>query len=207
MTNAFNPLARQHLAESIVSALLGAPLVPLAELAEFDGAGVYAIYYSGPFQPYAPLARANQTNPGSAPIYAGQAEPEGGRKGGLLEDNPKTKKLFVRLNQHKKTIESANKSLALADFSVRWLVLDSIWLGLAEAMLINRYNPLWNAVVEGFGNNDPGGKRGKGRLPLWDSLHPGRSWAVGMDPPQFDKEKLLRRIEEHLTNTAHLWRA
>ena len=28
-----------------------------------------------------------------------------------------------------------------------------------EAALIAEYTPLWNAVIDGFGNNPPGGKR------------------------------------------------
>ena len=41
----FNPLAMENLAESIVHALHLQEPVPLALVPEFDGAGVYALYY------------------------------------------------------------------------------------------------------------------------------------------------------------------
>ena len=47
MTKPFNPLAMENLAESIVHALHLQEPVPLALVSEFDGAGVYALYYHG----------------------------------------------------------------------------------------------------------------------------------------------------------------
>lgn len=41
----------------------------------------------------------------------------------------------------------------------------------------NRFAPIWNRTLDGFGNHDPGKGRRAGQRPSWDVLHPGRSWA------------------------------
>jgi hypothetical protein len=46
-----------------------------------------------------------------------------------------------------------------------------------EAELIRRYAPLWNTVIDGFGNHDPGRGRYDQAKSEWDVLHPGRPWA------------------------------
>ena len=40
---------------------------------------------------------------------------------------------------------------------------------------VNNDGALWNSLVDGFGNHDPGAGRYKGLRPRWDVLHPGRS--------------------------------
>ena len=44
-------------------------------------------------------------------------------------------------------------------------------------MLISRFEPLWNKLVDGFGNHDPGKGRYQQKKSAWDLLHPGRPWA------------------------------
>jgi hypothetical protein len=44
---------------------------------------------------------------------------------------------------------------------------------MAELILIQRYSPIWNGPLDGFGLHDPGA----GRSPVvswWDAMHPGR---------------------------------
>ena len=55
--------------------------------------------------------------------------------------------------------------------------LDDIWIPLGEALLIAKFAPIWNKLIDGFGNHDPGKGRYKGARPKWDTLHPGRLWA------------------------------
>ena len=55
---------------------------------------------------------------------------------------------------------------------------------LAEHLMIANYRPLWNHVVSGFGNHDPGSTRYDQARPLWDELHPGRPWAARMQPAE-----------------------
>src|SRR5205823_2217690 len=52
----YNPLDRVELGKSVERALLAQPLVPLPPTARFGGAGLYAIYYTGSFHAYAPIA-------------------------------------------------------------------------------------------------------------------------------------------------------
>src|SRR5262245_66448761 len=56
---AYNPLDKINLAKSIESELLARPADSLASINDMSGAGVYAIYYTGPFTAYEPVAKAN----------------------------------------------------------------------------------------------------------------------------------------------------
>ena len=84
--------------------------------------------------------------------------------------------LHRRLQEHAESIDAAS-NLNLPDFRCRWLVLDPVWVGLTEQVLLAQYQPLWNVVVDGFGNHDPGAGRRNQRRSRWDTLHPGRAWA------------------------------
>ncbi len=55
----FDPLNKFNLGNSVADALLSKPVVPMENLPSFEGAGVYAIYYTGDFELYAPLKRHN----------------------------------------------------------------------------------------------------------------------------------------------------
>lgn len=106
----FNPLDKKNLGNSVADALLSRQRSPIPPKERFVGAGVYAIYYAGPFEPYRRLAEANRRE-GSIdrPIYVGKAIPIGGRKGGLgFDANPGTV-LFDRLAEHAQSIRSASK--------------------------------------------------------------------------------------------------
>lgn len=48
---------------------------------------------------------------------------------------------------------------------------------MGESLLIGRFSPIWNTVVDGFGNHDPGSGRRNQARSRWDVLHPGRNWA------------------------------
>jgi len=57
-----------------------------------------------------------------------------------------------------------------------------------EAELIRRHRPLWNSVLDGFGNHGPGKGRYNQAISDWDVLHPGRTWAARLtgqaNPPK-----------------------
>lgn len=180
----YNPLEKVNLGNSVAEAMLHQDALPLAELQSFSGAGIYALYYQGDFAAYGKLAHINQTQGATVPIYVGKAIPEGGRKGqvrsgGGLSAKP-TQALFKRLLEHAESIRATN--LSVQDFSCRYLVVDDIWIPLGESLLIARFSPLWNLLVDGFGNHDPGKGRYNGLVPKWDVLHPGRAWAVKCQP-------------------------
>lgn len=178
----FNPLHKRNLAASIGEALLESEPVPLGAVPALAGSGVYAIYYTGAHPAYAPLADANSEGRWWAPIYVGKAIPQGGRKGAEIVDDdgelPKGRALHARLREHAESVRLASGSLSVDDFYCRFLVVDEIWIPLGENLLISRFMPVWNKVVDGFGNHDPGKGRYQGLAPRWDVLHPGRAWAL-----------------------------
>lgn len=192
----FNPLAKRHLGESVGQAMLHAPVISMNELTPFEGAGIYAIYYTGDFEAYEKISNANRNGEFSTPIYVGKAVPKGARKGGALESRP-GKVLYNRIRQHARSIDQAN-NLDIMDFHCRYLVVDDIWIPLGEALLIAKFSPLWNKLVDGFGNHDPGKGRHAGLRPRWDVLHPGRPWAKLCRERDESAEQIIREIHNFL---------
>lgn len=195
----FNPLDKTNLGASVADALLARAVLPLGELTEFQGAGIYALYYQGPFKPYAALAALNAAGRFSAPIYVGKAVPAGSRKGGVLDPKP-GRVLFKRLAEHAESIRAV-ANLSIADFYCRHLVVDDIWIPLGESLLIARFSPIWNSLIDGFGNHDPGSGRHAGMRPRWDVLHPGRPWAVKCRERNESAKDIERDITTFLANT------
>ena len=194
----FNPLDKRHLGESVADALLlaGAQELPPEP---FIGAGVYAIYYTGSFSAYEQLAKSNRDGRFRCPIYVGKAVPPGARKGGLGLGADHGLALFKRLAEHAESIKAA-RNLDIADFRCRFLVVDDIWIPLAESVLIERFKPVWNRVLDGFGNHDPGKGRYQGMMPQWDCLHPGRAWAERLQPCANNSGQLAEKVKEYLGN-------
>ena len=192
----FNPLAKRNLGKSVVDALLEATALPLKSVGIFPGAGVYAIYYHGSFPNYRPLSQQNQAA-STYPIYVGKAIPKGGRKGTSSEASSDSTALSKRLLEHKASIEAV-ASLKIEDFTYRSLVVDDIWISLGETLVIQRFQPVWNQVVDGFGNHDPGGGRYSGMRPAWDELHPGRAWATRCQPPKLTKKQILEAVDAYM---------
>ena len=176
MEGVYDPLSYENLARSIVTALMEKESEPLPPCDSFPGAGVYAIYYTGTWPAYQAL---RSTHP-QRPIYVGKAIPPGGRKGKLQDTSGGNAPTCKRLNEHAKSIDQA-ENLSIADFSCRYLVVVPVWITLAEQFLISHFHPIWNTVVDGFGNHAPGRGRKDMRRPRWDILHPGRPWARKLD--------------------------
>lgn len=187
----YNPLDKAALARSIEAEILRRDPVSLLTCASIVGAGVYAIYYNGPFAPYAPLA----ASPFDTPIYVGKAIPKGGRKGGLSLDSGSGKSLADRLMKHAGSVNAAN-NIEVTNFFVRHLVVEDIWIPLGENVLIETFSPLWNQVVDGFGNNDPGGRRATQYRSSWDVLHPGRAWAAKLAASPLTDVDVVKRVAD-----------
>jgi hypothetical protein len=192
----FNPLDKRNLGESVAEALIETPIQPLPP-DPFIGAGIYALYYAGTFSVYAELSAANANGVFSFPIYVGKAVPDGARKGGLGVDADHGQARFKRLSEHAKSISSAD-NLDLSDFRCRFLVVDDIWIPLAESMMVERFKPVWNRVLDGFGNHDPGKGRYRGKMPLWDCLHPGREWAHRLSPAEKTQAELADCVSGYI---------
>ena len=171
----FNPLDKHNLGIAVRDALLKKPVVSLPP-ERFRGAGVYALYYLDGFKPYDRLAQENRSGNWSLPIYVGEAVPPGSRKGGHGLGADPGEVLWRRLKEHARSIEQA-ENLRIEDFRCRYLVVDDIWIPLGESLLIETFNPLWNRLLDGFGNHDPGKRRYNQIRSAWDVLHPGRPWA------------------------------
>jgi hypothetical protein len=182
---AYDPLDYGNLARNVVRALMEQQRVSLPPAESFGGVGVYAIYYKGNFKPYSFLRG------GEVPIYVGSAVTVGKRKG--LRDVTSGRQLYTRLVQHSKSID-VSENLDLGDFCCRYLIVVPVWIELAERFLIEHYRPIWNTVIEGFGNHDPGAGRKDMKRPRWDILHPGRPWAQKLKAAESPSQ-----ILEHLS--------
>ena len=163
----------------------------------FSGAGVYLLYYSGTFELYSHIAHHNQHS-SRPPIYAGKAVPSGWRTGRAVRTEEK-RPLSQRLREHGRSIASV-PSLDVQDFQCRFVILDddeADLISAVEAVLIRTSTPLWNVVVDGFGNHDPGSGRSNQAPSEWDVLHPGRPWASRLtgQPPR--REAIIAKIQQH----------
>lgn len=196
----FNPLDKKNLGASVVDALLASKVHPLENIPEFNGAGIYAIYYSGNFKTYEKLTKQNQGGNYYVPIYVGKADPAGGRKGKEAVSGTVGKTLYKRLNEHAESIRAA-KNLDIADFCCRYLAVDDIWIPLGESLLIAHFSPVWNALIDGFGNHDPGRGRYNGMRPRWDVLHPGRKWAEKCQERPESVKDIEKDVETYLKNS------
>lgn len=164
----------KNIIQPIIRFLEQTPLHDLPPDTGFTGIGIYALYYRGDFDAYQPLLK--QPN---LPIYVGKAELSGKRKGGQGE-RTSPNELYNRLRKHSRSIESVS-NLSLTDFQCRFVIFEEEIADLivpTEAEMIRSYHPLWNTIIDGFGNNDPGAERYNQILAWWDTLHPGRSWTA-----------------------------
>jgi len=173
------------------------PVHQLPPKGAFRGVGVYVLYYVGNSEYYRSIARANKVKCRKA-IYVGKAVPEGWRSGRTSQSD-NNRGLQNRLREHKRSI-GQSQNLIPKDFRCRFMILQGIEADLIsaiEAQLIRNYSPVWNTLVDGFGNHDPGSGRYNQSKSEWDTLHPGRPWAEKLTgvPPKIEtiKRKLKKK--------------
>lgn len=183
MAEAYDPLNYENLARSVVTALLEHEPQSLPPSSSFAGAGVYAVYYCGNLDFYSAISSKNCR----IPVYVGKALRQGARKGAISRGPSIEAKLYHRLVEHGKSVEQA-ANLRVSDFKCRYLVVVPVWISLAERFLIEHFRPLWNVVIDGFGNHAPGAGRKDMRRPRWDIVHPGRKWAERLSPAESFEE-------------------
>lgn len=189
----FNPLAKESIGRSLTEAFLESSEHPFPPNEQFPGAGVYALYYGGELPLYKRLVERNSTFEIITPIYVGKAVPPGSRKGGTDFDSAIGTALYNRLRIHTDSIKQA-KNLEVQDFRCRYLVVDDVWIPLAESLLISKFRPLWNLVLDGFGNNPQGKGRKDQKKSRWDVIHPGRKRAEGLLPCALSKTQIEAKI-------------
>lgn len=195
----YNPLDKENLAKSVANAFLARPLAGFPT-ERFQGAGVYALYYTGVHKPYDLYERIRVVEAASAraiPIYIGRSVSQGARKGKKKFNDPPGAVLYNRLRVHTSSIEQAI-NLDVRDFLCRYIIIDEIWVPLAESLLITTYAPVWNQAVEGFGIKTPGKGREKQKRSEWDVLHPGRGFAVNLATAKKTETELREQVKNHI---------
>jgi hypothetical protein len=195
---AFNPLDTNALTKVFANELVSRPQVPLPEieLERVQGAGLYALYYSGGFELYEPLSEAAT----SWPIYLGSALPSGSRTGRIRK--ARKSPILDRLERHTQSVTAA-ANLEEKQFQARWFPVDEPFIILGEILLLRFYRPLWNSNVAGFGAKVVGERRIGGRMSNWDTLHPGRP---GMGTARgATVDKIEDEVTKHLSDFPPDW--
>lgn len=187
----------QGIIDDAVAFFLKTPMSLFPPGERFEGPGVYALYYVGDFELYKALP--GLTVEGEAlPIYVGKAVPPGWRTA-RVETTGKTP-LLSRIREHSRNIQQVN-NLSVEHFTCKYMILagnESGIVGPVEARLIRKFQPLWNTVIDGFGNHTPGEGRFNQAKSGWDVLHSGRAWAercVGKAP---DYDVLIKKIDAYV---------
>lgn len=186
-----------ELLKDVVRFFNGTPVQPLPPQTSFIGAGVYALYYTGPHKLYSRIAQRNRLEY-AVPIYVGKAVPKGWRQARIFTSSTETE-LYTRLSQHARSIAATD--LDADGFSCRFVIFEGPAVGIIaaiEAKMIELYSPVWNSCIDGFGNHDPGSGRYKQALSEWDILHPGREWAKRLTGPKKDLDEIIRKATEYL---------
>ena len=195
----YNPLDKENLGVSVADALLEQLPNPLFSIEKFLGAGIYALYYVGSFPAYQPISMRNVRDQFEAPIYVGKAVPEGARKGEVGIGTEPGPVLIRRLKEHAKSIGEV-ENLDVEDFFCRYLVVEDIWIPLGESLLIEKFRPIWNQVIEGFGIHTPGKGRKDQQRSKWDMIHSGRNFAAKHPPNEKSRDSIFEEIRHHLTS-------
>lgn len=165
----FDPLAVENVGVTLAVQLLEQPTTRFPPQERFNGPGVYALYYTGTHEAYAPLVALDKGRC-AYPVYVGRAAREN-KNQGFSPHASTGQELYQRIRKHYESVVQTS-SIDIVDFKVRYLVLKPAYINLAESVLIMAFRPPWNGM--GFGSNVTGGPRMAGRASLWDSLHPGR---------------------------------
>ncbi len=169
------------------------PRMKMSELdsSPFYGSGVYAIYYTGNFEPAYEKLKCSET-----PIYVGKADPKDPYAESTFAQGMA---LHTRLREHLKSLNSA--ALDPAAFEYRYATIQSGLQASVEEYLIRLFSPIWNKEVKicfGIGKHGDSAKtRGNKRSP-WDTMHPGRAWAKDTVEDQNSRYIVEEKIATHL---------
>lgn len=175
----------------------GTPVQTIPVPERFQGTGVYAIYCTAKTGIYKKFHEINRTSY-DIPIYIGKAVPKGWRqaRASNYSETP-SYELNNRIREHGRSLEQG-AGLKPNDFRCRFMILEgaeSDLIGTVEAALIRSYKPIWNSMIDGFGNHDPGNGRYEQAMSDWDVCHPGRFWAKKCKGKHNPKTELLTNIE------------
>ncbi|KPX43159.1 Uncharacterized protein ALO68_05700 [Pseudomonas syringae pv. helianthi] len=172
--------------------LISQPEHKLSSIPQFYGAGVYALYYNGAFEPYSELSGTDH------PIYVGKADPSSSSAKDAIAQGTK---LSIRLGEHAKSIGKARTTLNVDDFRCRFLIVQSGFQKAAEDYLIRFFKPIWNSETKicfGLGKHGDSSETRDNKRSPWDTVHPGRSWADKSTRDQKSLEQIFSQISSHL---------
>lgn len=194
--------AFEELVKDAIRFFNGTPVHALPPPERFSGVGVYSLYYTGKLDIYSKYGELNRLQYGH-PIYIGKAVPRGWRQARVSDNTDKLSfELFTRLREHMRNIELGD-GLSASDFSCRFVIFEgdgSDMIGTIEASLIKIFKPLWNSVVDGFGNHTPGAGRFNQAKSDWDVIHPGRAWAEKCQGVPNEKSEIISKIQRHFAS-------
>ncbi|MGP2445629.1 Eco29kI family restriction endonuclease [Pantoea ananatis] len=177
------------------------PAYPLPPNESFRGAGVYALYYKGQNPLYEKFSQINKFEL-TLPIYVGKAVPAGWRQSRISEGATRAgSELFKRIKEHSNNIIKSN-NLNVNDFYCRFMIFEatgSDLISTVEAALIKLHKPLWNTIVDGFGNHTPGNGRFAQAKSDWDVVHPGRAWAEKCTGRHSEPAYVEERIKQYFS--------
>lgn len=157
--------------------------------------GVYSLFYRGVNPLYVCQSIANSHHC-CLPIYIGKAV-VGGRRIGITS---KTQNLYSRLREHRRSIERGD-GLEIGEFQFKVVAMEVDLVSWGEGVMIRHFQPVWNQVIDGFGNHDPGRGRYQQKRSLWDLLHPGREWAARLtNYDSLDRDAIAERVEKLCQN-------
>ncbi|TXK42380.1 Eco29kI family restriction endonuclease [Nonomuraea sp. C10] len=183
----YDPLDTSSVTSVICRELEAQSLIPLTpELPRFEGSGLYAIYYTDTTEPlYAPLV------PHDIPVYVGQSLSHNSATGVATRGKSP---LWSRVRGHARSIEGGG--LRLEEFAARLLRMPDVHADLGENGLRVNYQPVWNAILRGFGSNEQGASTRKSARTKWDTVHQGRNRSYGES--KHTREALIEEARVHI---------
>lgn len=144
-------------------------------------------------------------------LLVGKAVPAGARKGNAGVNIDPVPAMSQRQRKHAESVRQVEEfaagagpkiQLKLDELFFRYLLVDDIWMPLGESILIEQFNPAWNVVIDGFGNHDPGKGRHNQRRSPWDTLYPGRHWAIKCKPYSKTWDEILDALKAFFATRA-----
>ena len=190
----YDPLSTRVLTQTILGRFERQRLHHLGDgPPEFDGSGLYAIYYDGDsVELYLPLVGT------AVPAYVGQARSHNSATGRSIAG---PRPLWTRVREHRRSIDGGG--LPLEEFGVRLLRMPDVHIDLGENGLRFGYQPVWNSVLKGLGSHEQGSttrQSGRGR---WDTVHSGRNRTFGVTA--HDADKLKDEVRRHIDRQVAEW--
>jgi hypothetical protein len=193
----FNPIEIPNIALNLVLEVLEQSVHSFPPSDAAVGAGVYLLYYSGDHIAYRPMKDINTGASPKLPIYVGKADRKGKRKGFTFEAGQGSE-IQSRSRNHVASIEKVD-DLNPAEFACRFLSIEDAFIGLAESVLVSIFDPLWNRILDGFGNNPTGGPRSTQAISKWDLFHPGRRRGSGAG--KINRNDLEKLVSDYFVNS------